>query len=101
MNRDQVGSRPGGAVGFPIWTVLIGRTDFDTRTSIPDPTLSLTYATTQPSGVVPVHYDTVVRDTVLMDLYAPDASPEDFAARLVSDRGIAPAGSVREVGTDG
>jgi len=41
-------------------------------------------------------YNMVVRDTLLMDLYATDASPEDFAARLVSDRGIAPAGSLRE-----
>jgi hypothetical protein len=41
--------------------------------------------------------DTVVRDTVLMDLYALDASPEDFAARLVADQGIAPAGSLKEV----
>jgi hypothetical protein len=40
-DRDQVGQSASRSVGFSKWTVLIGRTGFDTISSIPDPTPSL------------------------------------------------------------
>jgi hypothetical protein len=40
-DRDQVGQSASRSVGFSKWTVLIGRTGFDTISSLPDPTLSL------------------------------------------------------------
>ena len=40
-DRDRVGQSASRSVGFSKWTVLIGRTGFDTISSIPDPTLSL------------------------------------------------------------
>ena len=40
-DRDQVGQSANRTVGFSKWTVLIGRTGFDTISSIPDPTLNL------------------------------------------------------------
>jgi hypothetical protein len=40
-DRDAVGLSASRSVGFSKWTVLIGRTGFDTTSSIPDPTLSL------------------------------------------------------------
>ena len=40
-DRDTVGLSASRSVGFPKWTVLIGRTGFDTIPSMPDPTLSL------------------------------------------------------------
>ena len=41
-NRGSIYSRMASrSVGFPKWTVLIGRTGFDTIPWIPDPTLSL------------------------------------------------------------
>jgi len=46
-DRDQVGQSASRSVGFSKWTVLIGRTGFDTIPSIPDPTLSLTACTFQ------------------------------------------------------
>jgi len=40
-DRDPVGLPDTWSAGFLLWTGLIGRTDFDTTTSIPNPTLSL------------------------------------------------------------
>jgi len=40
-DRDPVGLSASRSVGLSKWTVLIGRTGFDTISSIPDPTLSL------------------------------------------------------------
>jgi len=42
-DRDQVGLPAGRSVRFPKWTDLIGRAGFDTKNSIPDPTLSLKF----------------------------------------------------------
>ena len=39
-DRDPVGRSEIRTAWISIWTVLIGRTDFDTTTSIPDPTLT-------------------------------------------------------------
>ena len=52
---DPVGQSASRSVGFSKWTVLIGRTGFDTISSIPDPTLSLTEETrVNTCGEVPV-----------------------------------------------
>jgi len=40
-DRDPVGLPASRSVGFSKWTVLIGRTGFDTITSVPDQTLNL------------------------------------------------------------
>jgi len=40
-NRDPVGLLASRPVGFSKWAALIGRTGYDTTSSIPDPTLSL------------------------------------------------------------
>jgi len=37
-DRDQVGQSARRSVGFSDWTVLIGRTGFDTISWLPDPT---------------------------------------------------------------
>jgi len=39
-NHDPVGLSPIRSAGILLWSVLIGRTEFDTITSIPDPTLN-------------------------------------------------------------
>ena len=50
MDRDPVGLSAGRSVGFWKWTVLIGRKGFNTRYSIPDPTLSLSAASLGAAG---------------------------------------------------
>jgi len=42
--RDPVGLSASRSAEFSKWTVLIGRTGFDTMASIPDPTLNVTFS---------------------------------------------------------
>ena len=55
MHGDPVGLSAGRSVGFPNWTVLIGRKGFDTICSIPDPTLILKGGHIESTQISPLH----------------------------------------------
>jgi hypothetical protein len=69
-DRHPVGLLASRWVGFSIWTVLMGRTGFNTMLSVPDPTLILTAVV----YLAPLHYSTaLLSDQLKLPLRAPVA----------------------------